>query len=443
MYKKVSAVEITSFGLMLFSIFFGAGNLIFPPALGQAAGFNMFSAMLGFLLTGVGLPLMGVLAIAFTSGEYTKMIADRVHPKFMLLMLVILNLTIGPLFAVPRTGAVSFEVGIRPFISTDQEMFGQFIYTFLFFGLTYILALNPSRIVDWVGKLLTPILLFFILLLITQVFFAPLGVLQSPMEAYYHAPFLQGVQAGYLTMDLLAFIAIGSIVVNSMKDKGIHRPGDIKRYCTIAGLISASLMSLVYVSLAYLGASSAEVLGQSENGGVILAAVSRLYFGHLGNMILAVIISFACLTTSCGLVSSCATFFSGLFYPHVSYKQCLTAFVLFSMAAANIGLTALIEISVPFLVGIYPMVIVLVVLSLLDRWFSGYRKVYWGALGMTFVFSVFTGLQAANIHFESIHRFFLAYIPFYAFNLGWFVPAIAGGLFGYLLSLFGKQRSLG
>lgn len=440
MYKKVSAVEIASFGLMLFSIFFGAGNLIFPPALGQAAGFNMFSAMLGFLLTGVGLPLMGVLAIALTSGEYTKMISDRVHPKFMLLLLVILNLTIGPLFAVPRTGAVSFEIGIRPFISSEQELFGQFVYTVLFFGITYVLALNPSRIVDWVGKLLTPILLFFILLLIAQVFFAPLGVLQSPVEAYYHAPFLQGVQAGYLTMDLLAFIAIGSIVVNSMRDKGIHHPGSITKYCTIAGLISAALMSLVYVSLAYLGASSAEVLGQSENGGVILAAVSRLYFGSLGNMILAVIISFACLTTSCGLVSSCATFFSGLFYPHVSYKQCLTIFVLFSMAAANIGLTALIEISVPFLVGIYPMVIVLVVLSLLDRFFGGCREVYWGALSVTFIFSIFSGLQAANVHFESVHRFFLEYIPFYAFNLGWFVPAIAGCVIGYLISLARGRR---
>lgn len=436
MYKKVSKIEIVSFGLMLFSIFFGAGNLIFPPALGQAAGVSMFSAMLGFLITGVGLPLLGVLAIGLAGGEYTKMIENRVHRNFMLVMLIILNLTIGPLFAIPRTGAVSFEVGFRPFLTPEYEVLGHFVYTLFFFGLTYFLALNPSKLVDWVGKLLTPILLFFIGLLVVQGIFAPLGSLQAPTEAYYHAPFLQGVQSGYLTMDLLAFIAIGSIVVNSMKDKGINKPADITKYCTIAGLISASLMSVVYVSLAYLGASSVEVLGQSENGGVILASVANLYFGHMGNVILAIIISFACLTTSCGLSASCATFFSGLFYGKVTYKQCLIVFTLFSMAAANVGLTTLIELSVPFLVGIYPMVIVLVVLSMSEALFGKKREVYWGSLGLTFIFSIFDGLQAANIHFDLVHQLFTKYLPLYTFNFGWVVPSIAGAIIGYIVASF-------
>lgn len=438
MYKKVSKIEIISFGLMLFSIFFGAGNLIFPPALGQAAGSNMFSAMSGFLITGVGLPLLGVLAIGLAGGNYTQMIENRVHRYFMLAMLVILNLTIGPLFAIPRTGAVSFEVGFRPFLSPEYDAIGQFVYTFIFFGLTYFLALNPSKLVDWVGKLLTPILLFFIALLVLQGIAAPLGPLESPTEAYYHAPFLQGVQSGYLTMDLLAFIAIGSIVVNSMRDKGIHKPADITKYCTIAGLISATLMGLVYVSLAYLGATSVEILGQSENGGIILASVANLYFGHMGNVILAIIISFACLTTSCGLSASCATFFSGLFYKKITYKQCLTAFVLFSMAASNIGLTSLINLSVPFLVGIYPMVIVLVLLSMSENLFGKRREVYWGSLGLTFIFSIFDGMQAANIHFDFIHRLCTEFLPLYTFNFGWVVPSIVGAVLGYIISFFRK-----
>lgn len=435
MGKTLSAMEIVFVGLMLFSIFFGAGNLIFPPALGQAAGTQLFPAMAGFLITGVGLPLMGVLAIGVAGGAYTEQIERHVHPKFALALLVVLNLTIGPLFAIPRTGAVAFEVGIRSFLAEDSYAMGQFLYTLCFFGATYFLALNPSKIVDRVGKLLTPLLLLFMALLFVRAFYAPLGTLQPPVQAYASAPFWQGFQEGYLTMDLLAFIAIGSIVIEAIKAKGVEQPRDIGRLCIVAGLISATLMSLVYLALSYLGASSTSMLGISENGGVILTSVARHYFGATGGLLLALIISVACLTTSCGLASSCAWYFNRISRGRVQYQRLLVAITLFSVLAANVGLTGLIAVSVPFLVALYPVVIVLVILSLAHPLFRGRKEVYRYSLAMTLAFSSFSGLNAAGIPLTLINGWLARYVPLYGMNLGWLLPALAGAFLGYAISM--------
>lgn len=434
MNKRLSKGEVLSLGLMLFSIFFGAGNLIFPPALGQAAGTDLLPAMAGFLITGVGLPLMGVLAIGLAGGSYIKLMSEKVHPKFTVALLVVLNLTIGPLFAIPRTGAVSFEVGIRSFTGDAYSGLAQFAYTLLFFGVTYFLALNPNKIVDRVGKILTPVLLFFMAILFIQVFINPLGSFGQPVGQYVNEPFFKGFQEGYLTMDLLAFIAIGAIVINSIKNKGITAPHQVGKLCIIAGIISAVLMSLVYVCLAYLGATSASTLGQSENGGIILSSVANIYFSHTGSIILAVIISFACLTTSCGLASSCAWYFNKLSNGKLKYNHLLLAIIAFSMAAANIGLTGLINISVPFLVALYPVIIVLVILSLINPFFTLSNSVYRWSLGLTLAFSIFDGLNAANIKIGFINTLFSQYIPFYAVNLGWIMPALVGIMIGWLLS---------
>lgn len=435
MKKSLSVSETLTVGLMLFSIFFGAGNLIFPPALGQAAGTHLLPAIAGFLVTGIGLPLMGVLAIGLAGGEYTKLIKERVHPKFALCLLVMLNLTIGPLFAIPRTGAVSFEVGIRSFIGEEYYALAQFVYTVGFFGVTYLLALNPSKIVDRIGKILTPVLLFFMALLFISSFLSPLGEFSAPMDAYTTEPFLKGFQEGYLTMDLLAFIAIGAIVINSIKAKGVTEKYEIGRLCIIAGLISATLMSIVYISLAYLGAASFAVLGTSANGGIILASVAKIYFGHAGSIILAIIISFACLTTSCGLASSCAWYFNHLSKGRVQYQRLLLAIVVFSTVAANIGLTGLIAISVPFLVALYPVVIVLVIVSLFSLLMGHRKPVYQWSLALTLAFSFFDGLNAANLQIGSVNVLLSRYIPFYQANLGWVIPALIGAAIGAVISL--------
>lgn len=433
--------ELLTIGFMMFSIFFGAGNLIFPPALGQAAGTSTPLAMLGFLTTGVGLPLLGITAIALQGGRYLELINSRMYPWFATALLVVLYLCIGPVFAVPRTGAVSFEIGIRPFLQEDSLKIGQAVYTALFFGASYYLSLNPNKLIDRVGKMLTPVLLVVLAVLFAKAFLSPLGTILPPTGNYIDAPFTQGFQDGYQTMDLLASVAIGTLVVNAVRMRGVTDNRAIGRICLIAGLITVSLMACVYGSLAYLGATSTMVLGHSPNGGQLLASAVSIFFGTAGNGLLAAIIILACLTTSCGMLSGGAWFFNQLLHKRISYERLLLFFTLFSFAVSNVGLTQIIALAVPFLVTIYPLVIVFVILSLFDRTIGWRRSVYHWALNLTLIFSLIDGLNAAGIHFHQLNQLLTAYLPFYNLTMGWVVPALCGAAVGLALSLFKKAPS--
>ena len=431
--------ELLTIGFMMFSIFFGAGNLIFPPALGQAAGTSTPLAMLGFLTTGVGLPLRGITAIALQGGRYIELINSRTYPWFATALLVVLYLCIGPVFAVPRTGAVSFEIGIRPFLQEDSLTVGQAVYTALFFGASYYLSLNPNKLIDRVGKLLTPVLLIVLAVLFIKAFATPLGTILPATGNYIDAPFTQGFQDGYQTMDLLASVAIGTLVVNAVRMRGVTDNRAIGRICLIAGLITVTLMACVYGSLAYLGATSAAVLGHSANGGQLLANAVSIFFSTAGNGLLAAIIILACLTTSCGMLSGGAWFFNQLLKKKVSYERLLLLFTLFSFAVSNVGLTQIIALAVPFLVTIYPLVIVFVILSLFDRVIGWRKSIYHWALNLTLVFALIDGLNAAGIHFHPLNQLLTAYLPFYKLTMGWVVPAICGTTIGFVLSFFQKK----
>lgn len=431
--------ELLTIGFMMFSIFFGAGNLIFPPALGQAAGTSTPLAMLGFLTTGVGLPLLGITAIALQGGRYIELINSRTYPWFATALLVVLYLCIGPVFAVPRTGAVSFEIGIRPFLQEDSLTVGQAVYTALFFGASYYLSLNPNKLIDRVGKLLTPVLLIVLAVLFIKAFATPLGTILPATGNYIDAPFTQGFQDGYQTMDLLASVAIGTLVVNAVRMRGVTDNRAIGRICLIAGLITVTLMACVYGSLAYLGATSAAVLGHSANGGQLLANAVSIFFSTAGNGLLAAIIILACLTTSCGMLSGGAWFFNQLLKKQVSYERLLLLFTLFSFAVSNVGLTQIIALAVPFLVTIYPLVIVFVILSLFDRVIGWRKSIYHWALNLTLVFALIDGLNAAGIHFHPLNQLLTAYLPFYKLTMGWVVPAICGTAIGLVLSFFQKK----
>lgn len=434
--------ELLTIGFMMFSIFFGAGNLIFPPALGQAAGTSTPLAMLGFLTTGVGLPLLGITAIALQGGRYIELINSRTYPWFATALLVVLYLCIGPVFAVPRTGAVSFEIGIRPFLQEDSLTVGQAVYTALFFGASYYLSLNPNKLIDRVGKLLTPVLLIVLAVLFIKAFATPLGTILPATGNYIDAPFTQGFQDGYQTMDLLASVAIGTLVVNAVRMRGVTDNRAIGRICLIAGLITVTLMACVYGSLAYLGATSAAVLGHSANGGQLLANAVSIFFSTAGNGLLAAIIILACLTTSCGMLSGGAWFFNQLLKKKVSYERLLLLFTLFSFAVSNVGLTQIIALAVPFLVTIYPLVIVFVILSLFDRVIGWRKSIYHWALNLTLVFALIDGLNAAGIHFHSLNQLLTAYLPFYKLTMGWVVLAICGTAIGLVLSFFQKKEDI-
>ena len=433
--NRLKKKDLLTLGFMMFSVFFGAGNLIFPPALGQAAGTNTLSAMLGFMTTGVGLPLLGIMAIALAGGEYVQLLKRRTFPWFATALLVILYLIIGPLFAMPRTGAVSFEIGIRPFVGAGDVTIPQAVYTALFFGASYYLSLNPNKLIDRVGKMLTPALLVVLVILFLRTFWSPMGEVLAPTGVYLESPYAQGFQDGYQTMDLLATIAIGALVVNAVRYRGVTDTRTIGKACLAAGFITVFLMACVYGSLAYHGATSVTVLGHSENGGQLLAEAVRIFFGAAGNVLLALIIILACITTCCGITSSAAMFFHKLFKKKISYERLLLFSILFSFGASNIGLTQIIALAVPFLVAIYPLVIVFVMLSLFDRFIGRRKSIYQGAILCTLIFSLTDAMHVAGFGSASLYEFLTQYVPFYGVMMGWVCPAAVGAFLGLLLSL--------
>lgn len=440
MSKRESFSFVIAIGFMLFALFFGAGNLIFPVMLGQLAGENAWTANAGFVVTGVGLPLLGVLAFGFSGKSDLQSLASRAHPLFGLVFTTVLYLAIGPLFAIPRTGSVSYEIGVKPFLSEDAGFLPLLIFTLLFFGITCYFSMHSSKIVDIVGKVLTPLLLIFIGILIITAIINPIGNFSAPTENYMEHSFFKGFQEGYLTMDALASFVFGIIVINAIKGKGITDKKQIMMTCFKAGLIAAGLLALIYTALTYIGAGSVEKLGYLENGGVVLAGVSNYYFGPSGRILLGLIVIAACLTTSIGLITASASFFHKLI-PQISYNKLTIYLSIFSMIFANIGLMKLISISVPVLVAIYPLAICLMFLTFIHTLFKGKPEVYLGSLLLTFIVSFFDGLNAAGIEIQAINELFTAILPLQAVGLGWILPAIIGGILGYLFSGMSKKKT--
>ncbi|MBN8209529.1 branched-chain amino acid transport system II carrier protein [Bacillus sp. NTK071] len=438
MKAKLSNQDTLTIGLMLFALFLGAGNMIFPPALGQAAGENIWIAIVGFLFTGVGLPLLGVTAIGLTGGSLND-IASRVHPLFGLTFTAVLYLAIGPFFGIPRTGTVAFEIGVVPFLSESTNPTGLplLLYTIVFFGITFWVALNPTRLVDRVGKILTPLLILVLGSLIVGAFVNPPGSLSAPSPNYESGVFFKGFLDGYLTMDAIAALVFGIVVIKAVNDRGVTDRKTVSLVVLKAGVLAAIGLTAIYLSLAYIGATSLDLVGKADNGGEILSSVASYLFGSFGTVLLGAAITFACLTTSVGLVTACGEYFSKV-YPKLSYKAVILIVTLFSAFVANLGLTQLITFTVPVLIAIYPIAIVLIFLTFIDYAIPVHNYVYRGSILLATFISIPNAIEGAglNIGFGWLHT-----LPLYSEGVGWLLPAIAGGVIGLLILQF-KQKNL-
>lgn len=432
MEQKISLSLILPIGLMLFSFFFGAGNFIFPPVLGQAAGDNLLSATIGFCISGVGLPLLGIIAMAINRSDNPDNLASPVHPNFAKALVIICALTIGPFFAIPRTAAVSFDTGILAFVPTGYHDLGMIAYSLFFFLLTYYLSVNPSKIIDNIGKIMTPMLLICLAILIAFVLLDPLGPTQAAQGDYAEVPFFKGFQEGYNTMDLLAAMLFGAATVNAIESKGILDHKLLTRLCIYAGIIAATFLALIYSSLAYTGATSVHAFGIVSNGGQLLNQIAVHYMGNFGKVILALIIFFACITTSIGLTSSISGYFNALFNEKIQYQRYVLAISVFSFAVSNVGLSNIIKFSIPVLCMLYPIVIVLVLLNVCSGLFKRDPYIFRPCVLFTTIFAILDGLKAAGINTGFIHASLEAYMPLYNIGFGWVVPCIAGIVLGFI-----------
>lgn len=432
MEQKISLSLILPIGLMLFSFFFGAGNFIFPPVLGQAAGDNLLSATIGFCISGVGLPLLGIIAMAINRSDNPDNLASPVHPNFAKALVIICALTIGPFFAIPRTAAVSFDTGILAFVPAGYHDLGMIAYSLFFFLLTYYLSVNPSKIIDNIGKIMTPMLLICLAILIAFVLLDPLGPTQAAQGDYAEVPFFKGFQEGYNTMDLLAAMLFGAATVNAIESKGILDHKLLTRLCIYAGIIAATFLALIYSSLAYTGATSVQAFGIVSNGGQLLNQIAVHYMGNFGKVILALIIFFACITTSIGLTSSISGYFNALFNEKIQYQRYVLAISVFSFAVSNVGLSNIIKFSIPVLCMLYPIVIVLVLLNVCSGLFKRDPYIFRLCVLFTTIFAILDGLKAAGINTGFIHASLEAYMPLYNIGFGWVVPCIAGIVLGFI-----------
>lgn len=436
MKSSLKLSEMFAISLMLFALFFGAGNMIFPPALGQGAGTEVWIALFGFVITGVGLPLLGVIAIALKGDINT--LAGRVHPLFALVFIVAIYLCLGVFVSVPRTGTVAYEMAVAPFLPSSVAGAGYplVMFTFIFFAVTFYLALNPSKLVGRIGKVLTPILLAIIAVIVVKALISPIGEFGAPTENYKD-PLFKGFIDGYLTLDGLAALVFGNVVINTLKGQGITNKKSIAKVTIIAGIIAAFGLLIVYLSLAYLGASSLS-LGRGENGGVILTNVVHHLFGSYGTLLLGVAIAAACLTTSVGIVAACGAYFSALL-PKLSYQKVVFIFCALAFMVANLGLTQLNALALPILIAIYPIGIVLIILSLIENYIRIPLAMYVGGIAFAFVISFFDGLNNAHIQIAALAPI-LEKVPLYSVGIGWLIPAIIGMFVGYVVSVFQKQN---
>ena len=448
MEKKLSLSSYFYLGSMLFGLFFGAGNLIFPVHMGQLAGANVSWATWGFLLTGIGLPFLGVVAIGVSNSNGLFELSSRVHPYYGYFMTIALYLTIGPFFALPRTGTVSYEIGLSPYISNQYQTLGLAIFTLLFFGAALLLSLKPTKILVYVGKVLNPIFLVFLGILMITAFIKPLGgIATAPITGEYAtAPFASGFTEGYNTMDALASLAFGIIVVQTIKGMGITKPAAIAKDTIKSGLISLVLMGVIYGSLSYLGTMSIGQFPVSENGGIALTQIARYYFGSFGSVLLAIIVTVACLKTAIGLITACAETFREMVPNSISYKAYVVLFSAVACLVGNVGLTKIIAYSIPVLMFLYPLAITLILLALLSPLFKNRQIVY----GMTTLLTIFVSIaDMLNALPEPIHNldgvqtilnFYSHYLPFFDSGMGWILPATVGLIIGWLISLVTKPN---
>lgn len=420
-------------GLMLFALLFGAGNLIFPAAMGQNAGVNVWYAVLGFCVTGVGLPLISIAALGYSGCLDLEEAAGRVHPWYGVFYSVVSYLAIGPCFAAPRTGTVSFEIAVKPFLGSFSPDIALPIFLLIFFLLTYWLAATPSKLVDRVGKILTPALLAVILLLIVQSFITPLGTPQAPTKNYATpvTAVMQGILDGYNTLDAIASFIFATLVISFVKEGGVTHPKAIMKQVLLSGSIAVALLAFIYIFIAKIGADSVTPLGILETGAPVLAGSAKILFGNLGAAILAVIVLLACLSTSVGLVTCCAAYFMRLL-GHFSYKTYAVIFCVISYLVGLFGLKTIIVSTIPVLMFIYPLLVALICLIFLDKFFGGRQCVYAWTIAFTFVMATINLLETAGVNLGSFETMLQTYVPLHTFGMGWIPFAAAGFVIGFI-----------
>lgn len=415
-------------GFMLFSLFFGAGNLIFPPTLGLEAGDAFTPAIVGFLTTAVFLPLFAVVAISLSEKGLLS-IGGRVTPLFGLVFAIIVYMSIGPFYGIPRAASVGYELGFAQVVGIDNSI-ALFLFTLVFFGVAYLISMSPHRIIDNIGKILTPALLLVLTILFVRAYFF-YETVSTPISPKYEAtPYLTGFLEGYFTMDAIAALAFGIVIVNSLRMKGATTNRSVIRGTLGAGIVAAIGLAIVYLSLGWIG----RVLPRDvefNNGAEILTFASQQLFSTGGSVLFGLIVLLACLTTVIGLITAVSQFFVEIL-PKFSYKTYALIFTLIGLFFTNFGLNTILAVATPLLVFVYPGAIVLVLLSIAQHFIGESRLMYVLSVPVAVLFGLYDAFAALELVSPEFSKS-LSFIPLFDNGLGWVVPVLLLAIIGYVI----------
>lgn len=440
MDTHVSFGKIVAIGLMLFAMFLGAGNVIFAPMVGQEAGTNVWIAMSGFLITGVGLVLLAIFALTRGGGTVEKL-ASRVSPLFAVIFSVLLFLTLGPIYVIPRTTSVVYEIAVNPLLGEGiNTKLILFVFSSIFILLTILLSWNTTKFVDRLGKIITPIFGVLLLAIIVKSIISPMGAIGAPQESFSSDIFLKGFTQGYYTMDVLAAFVFGGIFIKSIGALGIKSQKVVSSLFMKAGLITIIGLIILQVSMAWIGASSVEAIGYKGNGGEVLAESAKVLFGQIGIYMIGTVIFLTGITTNVACLAAVSEYFERI-VPSVSYKFWLIIFSLLSLVITNFGLNTILTMASPILLLLYPLAIALIALVLLNNFFKGYRSVYVSTIIGVGMIAILDALKEANVFPEQINSAF-GFIPLFESGAGWIITGILGGIIGFVLAKVNNESAL-
>ena len=420
MNRKKLVTDSIVVGFALFAMFFGAGNVVFPPYLGMHAGEQWANGFLFYFIADIGLALVAMFAILHAGGADN--ITGRIgHVASKVLMCAVI-LCIGPMVAIPRTAATTLEMSVTPFFSGMSPV----VFSIIFFAVILLLSIKQSAVIDIVGKILTPALLIGLLVLIVKGFVSPIGdIVDTGVSASEVT--VNGIKSGYQTMDVLAAMAFGIIILSSADEKGYTDSKSAAKMIGIAAALSGVLLLIVYFGLTYLGATASTVFPTDISRANLVIGIVELLLGKAGLIIFAIVIALACITTAVALVSSAASFFAKLANDKISYSVFVVVICVSSAVISNLGLDMIIAIATPVLDIVYPPMLVLILLS----WFGDklHKSVYVSSVAGSLIASVLATAELYGMNIPVIDS-----LPLASLGLGWLTPAAVFGLVAYLVS---------
>lgn len=446
MTTKLDIKKTLLLASLMFGMFFGAGNLIFPVHLGQLAGLNWGPATIGFLLSATVIPLMALISLSQTRASGIYDLAKPLGRDFAIFFLIAVHVSLGPMIATPRTATVAYSLSFANWIPSSWQSIAQLIFSAIFFGIVYFLGSREQNLTKYIGQYLNPIFVILLVLIFLLAIFNPMGTLNHTAEAAYQTKaFSSEFIEGYNTLDAIAALAFGITIVRAIEAMGFSGRRQIAQITAKTGFIAIAGIAIVYIGLILLGATSLSHFKLSENGTTALMQITNHYLGSFGGAFLAVMGTIAVLTTAIGLTASFAQDFHRIF-PKISYKKWLILTIGLSFMAANFGLDNIIAWAVPILMFLYPIAITLILLGLLSPLFNNASVVYLSTMIFAMIPAIMDGI--ANSPFSGLFKGLVGYhddkgvlhfgfyqnlLPFADMGFGWITPTILGFLIGFTL----------